>query len=146
MKIVIPPLEIEEDEGFEKDALNRKSFGESLLNLLVRSSDELVISLDGQWGEGKSTFVKMWQGLLSENKIPNIYIDAFANDYIDDAFISVASAITAYAEKNIVKNKQDDLENLKETTKKVGGKLISWGTRLGVKAITIRRQLSCPVE
>lgn len=137
MKIVIPPLEIEEDEGFEKDALNRKSFGESLLNLVVRSSDELVISLDGQWGEGKTTFVKMWQGLLSENKIPNIYIDAFANDYIDDAFISVASAITAYAEKNIVNNKRDDLENLKETTKKVGGKLISWGTRVGVKAVTL---------
>jgi len=35
----------------------------------------------------------MWQGLLKENGVPSIYIDAFQNDYTEDAFILIASAI-----------------------------------------------------
>ncbi|HCE4734527.1 TPA: hypothetical protein NGU80_003657, partial [Vibrio parahaemolyticus] len=66
--------------------LRREAFGESLKNLVIRSDDELVVSLDGKWGEGKSTFVKMWQGLLTANNVPNIYNDSFANDYVEDAF------------------------------------------------------------
>ncbi|TOB14507.1 P-loop NTPase fold protein, partial [Vibrio parahaemolyticus] len=100
MKLVVPTLKISADEGFERDMLDRQSFGESLKNIVLRSDDELVISLDGKWGEGKSTFVRMWQGLLNQNDVPNIYIDSFANDYVDDPFLSVASAITSYVEAN----------------------------------------------
>jgi tRNA A37 threonylcarbamoyladenosine biosynthesis protein TsaE len=73
VKLVTPQLIVKEDNAFTNDALDRKTYGEALLNLVVRSSDELVVSLDGKWGEGKTTFVKMWQGLLSQAGIPNIY-------------------------------------------------------------------------
>ena len=86
--------------GDDFDLLDRKEHGEGLLNLVKNYSkfqDELqndfVISLNGDWGEGKTVFVKMWQELLKESSIQNIYIDAFANDYVDDAFMVVASAI-----------------------------------------------------
>ncbi len=137
MKLVTPSLIVKEKDSFSNDALDRKSYGEALLNIVVRSSDELVISLDGKWGEGKTTFVKMWQGLLSENNIPNIYIDAFSNDYVDDAFISVASAITNYAETHIIKEHHEKIAELKEKTKKVGGQLLSWSARIGIKAATL---------
>ena len=65
MKIVTPSLVVEDHDAFKNDALERKSFGETLMNLVTRSNDPLVISLDGKWGEGKTTFVKMWRGLLS---------------------------------------------------------------------------------
>ena len=110
-----------------------------MLNLVVRSKDELVISLDGKWGEGKTTFVRMWQGLLSENEIPNIYIDAFSNDYLDDAFISVVSAITNYGETHIVKGHQEKIAELKNKAKKVGGQLLSWSAKIGIKAATLAR-------
>lgn len=137
MRYTIPPLEIDETDSFKHDILNRKVYGEALLNIASNSTDELVISLDGKWGEGKSTFIKMWQGMLDENRVPNIYIDAFANDYIDDAFISIASAITNYAENNIKKSKKAELEKLKEKTKKVGGRLLSWSARIAIKAATL---------
>lgn len=135
MKIVTPPLIIEETDSFQNDLFDRKAFGESLLNLVERSNGELVISLDGQWGEGKTTFVKMWQGLLNESNIPNLYIDAFANDYIDDAFISVASAITDFADAYTVD--KDKASEFKDKAKKVGGKLLAWSTKLGIKAATL---------
>lgn len=137
MRIVTPPLIVEDGDSFTKDALDRKGYGEALRNLVASSSDALVISLDGKWGEGKTTFVKMWQGLLSESNIPNLYIDAFANDYVDDAFITVASAITNYAEKNIIKDHREKLTELKNKSKKVGGQLLSWTTKIGVKAATL---------
>ena len=75
----------------------------------------------------------MWQGLLNESKIQNIYIDAFANDYLDDAFIAVT--ITDFADKN-AKNKSKASE-FKDKAKNVGGKLLTWTARLGVKAATL---------
>lgn len=137
MRIVTPPLIVEEGDCFTKDILDRKEYGEALRNLVVHSSDALVISLDGQWGEGKTTFVKMWQGLLSESNIPNLYIDAFSSDYIDDAFITVASAITNYAENNIPEENKEKVSELKEKSKKVGRQLLSWSARIGIKAATL---------
>ena len=137
MKIVTPPLQIGSNEGFSQDVFDRKGFGESLLNLIERSDDELVISLDGQWGEGKTTFITMWQSLLEEKNIPNIYIDAFANDYIDDAFISIASSITNYANNKITKGNKKKIEKFKGAAKRVGVQLLSWSAKVGVKAATL---------
>jgi energy-coupling factor transporter ATP-binding protein EcfA2 len=137
MKLVVPSLDVAENEGFQQDILRREAFGESLKNLVIRSDDELVVSLDGKWGEGKSTFVKMWQGLLTANNVPNIYIDSFANDYVEDAFISVASAITSYVELNADNSKSEKIAEYKNKAKNVGVKLLSWGTKVGVKALTL---------
>ena len=130
-------MPVDEDDGFKNDALGRQPFGEALLNIVTRSKDELVFSIDGQWGEGKTTFVKMWRGLLAENNIPSIYIDAFANDYSDDAFIVIASAITEFVEKNISKDNCEKVAELKEKTKRVGIQLLSWIARVGIKAATL---------
>lgn len=73
MKLVATPLIIAENADFEGDLFERRSFGESISNIIKNSKDPLVIGLDGNWGEGKTTFVKMWQGLLDEQGLPNIY-------------------------------------------------------------------------
>jgi hypothetical protein len=66
-------------------------------------------------------------------RVFQIFIDAFANDYIDDAFISIASAITTYAEAHIKKTHHEKIDELKDKTKKVGGQLLSWSARVGIK-------------
>ena len=137
MKFVIPPQSIEITDGFksELDLFKRKPFGESLTRLVTRSQGDLVIALDGRWGEGKSTFIKMWQGHLAEAGIPSIYIDAFENDYSDDAFISIASAITSYFEANGDTARKTSA--FKESAKKVGVQLLSWSAKVAIKAATL---------
>lgn len=135
MKLVTPTLVVEDIDGFKNDALQRKSFGEALSNLVTRTSDELVISLDGRWGEGKTTFVKMWQGLLKEKGVPSIYIDAFQNDYTEDAFISVASAITAYVDQHTIQAEKSS--EFSDKAKKVGIRLLSWSAKIGIKTATL---------
>ena len=128
MKLVTPSLIVEDSDGFKNDVLQRKQFGEALLNLVTHSTDELVISLDGKWGDGKTTFVRMWQGLLKENSIPSIYIDAFQNDYTEDAFISIASAITSYVDMHSAEAQKSS--DFKDKAKKVGVRLLHTLLRL----------------
>ena len=77
----------------------------------------------------------MWQGLLKEKGIPSIYIDAFQNDYTEDAFISIASAITSYVDKHSVESQKSS--DFKDKAKKVGVRLLSWTAKIGIKAATL---------
>ena len=98
MKIVVPEIQISDECGFSPDIdiFNRKGFGERLANLVENSGGSPVIALDSGWGEGKSTFIKMWRGYLEHQRDPeikSIYFDAFENDYQKDPFLTLASEI-----------------------------------------------------
>ncbi len=136
IKIVVQPIIVEADDAFKHDILGRKDFGESLLNLVSLSNDELVISLDGKWGEGKTTFIKMWQGLLDQKNIPNIYVNAFENDYSDDAFMAIAGAITVYIAEHENKDKVN-LDNFKEKAKIIGGQLLPLVAKVAIRTATL---------
>lgn len=137
MKLVTPQMHVEDYDSFKNDLLNRRPFGEALCNLVERSDDELVIALNGKWGEGKTTFTKMWQGLLLENNIPSIYINAFDNDYIEDAFMAIACPISAFAQNNIEKTEVEKVNELKGKIKDVGCKLLTWSTKVAIKTATL---------
>ena len=137
MKLFLPPLNVSPTDGFKNDLFGRSSFGQALHNLIVSSEDELVISLDGKWGEGKTTFVKMWQGLLHDDGISSIYFDAFANDFLDDPFIALASAISSYMDAHVEPSKKEKIGEFKKKAVTVGKQLLSWSAKLGVKAATL---------
>jgi hypothetical protein len=95
MRIFPTPIEIGPEEGFapDKDIFQRASLGSGLTNLVSISEDPLVVMLDAPWGQGKTTFVKMWAGELRKKNIPVIYFDAFANDHVDNAFLAIAAEV-----------------------------------------------------
>ncbi|WP_373033954.1 P-loop NTPase fold protein [Sulfurovum sp.] len=137
MRLTVPPLNILENEGFstEKDIFNRKQFGERLANLFENSQEDIVVALDAPWGEGKSTFVKMWQGYVQnhrESKFKTIYFDAFANDYQKDPFIALTAELYS-----LLKNENE--EKKKEFKAKASNaiKSMSRGAlKIGVRALT----------
>ncbi len=47
MKLIVPPLEIPDDAGFdpEIDIFKRENYGKSLLNLICNTDDELSIGI-----------------------------------------------------------------------------------------------------
>ena len=119
MKILIPEIVIEETTGFDNniDIFGRSGFGERLANLIESSDDNPVIALDSGWGEGKSTFIKMWQGYLShhrEEKLRTIYFDAFENDYQKDPFVTLAAEIYQLIEPEDEKGKAEFQEKAKK--------------------------------
>jgi hypothetical protein len=132
MRIVAPPHVIPEND-FGPDLFGRKNFGIALANIVKNSKDSLVIGLDGNWGEGKSTFVRSWQKILDKDEVPNIYIDAFASDYVDDAFMVVAGAITDYVSANAPEQKSKEFI---DKAKNVGAHVLSLGAKIGIRALS----------
>lgn len=137
MKIVVPTLSVLPDDGFQNDAFERSRFGEALRNLVVQSQDALVVMLNGRWGEGKTTFIQMWRGLLAEENVHSIYIDAFANDHVDDPFIPLASEISKFVDENLPEESRETAEDIKDKAKRIGAHLLSWSAKVGVKAATL---------
>ena len=83
-------VEIDNDNPFSNDWLERKEFAKQLTNIIENNyKGEVVVGLSGQWGEGKTTFVKMWQKHMEQKNIACIYFDAFEYDYLEDAFLVV---------------------------------------------------------
>lgn len=138
MLLFPPPLEIGDDEGFtpEKDIFGRASLGKGLTNLVTSTSAPLVIAVDGQWGSGKSTFLKMWAGELRKQNLPVILFDAFEHDYVEDAFGAVAGEIIALV-KERKKLKTSKGKKFAENTVKVAKVIARAGVKIGAKAATL---------
>ena len=134
MKLLVPPLKISETDGFkqELDIFNRKTYGESLLNLISNTQDELVLALDAPWGEGKSTFIKMWRGFLTEKGVASVYFDAFENDYQQDPILSISSQLYELIDKNDSKTRTEFKKKALSALKIVGRA----GIKIGIKALT----------
>ena len=136
MKITVPAIQIDDAEGFSptKDIFSRKDFGERLANLIVRTDDELVIALDAEWGEGKSTFVQMWKGYVGyqrEQKIRTIYFDAFANDYQKDPFIALAAEVYELLKDDKEEKKKEFLAKAGAAAKSMARGAIKIAVRVG---------------
>jgi len=137
MKLTIPEIVVKDQDGFspELDIFQRKEFGERLASLIENSDENLVIALDAKWGEGKSTFIKMWKGYIAhqrDNKLKSIYFDAFENDYQKDPFLALASEIYGLL-------KDEGEEKQKEFRLKAGAAVKSMtrgAVKIGVKALS----------
>lgn len=107
MKLKGEPVIIESGAAFAGDGLkNRKDAGD-ILTELVRSAEEpIVICIDAEWGQGKTTFLKMWEQDLKDNKMPVLYFNAWENDFSDNALAALIGEINI-ALKELINGKND---------------------------------------
>lgn len=85
--------------AWDGDLWDRRRLGEQLERYVDRLQCGAVLALDARWGEGKTWFVRHWAKHLDDTKHNVIYLDAFANDYLDDPFLVIASEIAAKLDK-----------------------------------------------
>ncbi|CEQ09817.1 Predicted P-loop ATPase [[Clostridium] sordellii] len=52
-------------ESFDLDKFNRQIIAENLTKIIESKNKPMVISLDSDWGTGKTTFIKMWIHMLN---------------------------------------------------------------------------------
>jgi len=134
INIIPPPVDVPDGAGFsnEIDILKRKTFGEALTRLVQAIPDGGVVALDSPWGEGKTTFVKMWRGYLHQQNIKSIYFDAFEHDYSDDPFICLSAELLTFFESVGAEE-----QTLKDKMASVGKGVLKAGLNLGLKVLTL---------
>lgn len=137
----ILPVQPNFDDGFtpENDIFGRKKLYEQIKNIVSISSDEsIVLGLDDEWGNGKTSFVKMVVGEIVKNESDNInviYFDAFKNDYQSEPLLAMLASIysmidiktndASFKEDFLKVSKAVALSMLKHTPKAVIGLLTS---------------------
>jgi hypothetical protein len=87
------PVAIDAADPFKNDVLNRKANVEILTQFITSYEQSIVLCIDAGWGQGKTTFIRMWQQYLKNLDIPTIYFNAWESDYTDDALIALIGEI-----------------------------------------------------
>jgi hypothetical protein len=98
MLIRPPDLEIPEDDPFKNDALDRARLEPPLTEFVCQATGPFVLAIDGGWGTGKTTFLKMWQPKLRDRGCHCLYFNAWETDFTADPLVALVgeleSAIT----------------------------------------------------
>lgn len=102
-EIILPSPEY----SFEKDdVFGRKPFAKKLTKAIKAfcplEDEAYVLSLNGSYGSGKTTFLRMWENLLQEDhKIDAIYINAWESDFDEEPLIPILTSLLNKLENDI---------------------------------------------
>lgn len=110
MKIKHNDLLPDEKQPFLNCKLNRKKYADVLTTVVRSYSDGFVLALNGEWGTGKTTFVKMWQASLQNEEFQTIYFNAWENDFENEPMTALLGEL-----KKLV---GDETESYKSLLKK----------------------------
>lgn len=87
-------IEIIPENPFAHDALGRKMYAEILTSVIDSySTTGCVFAINGKWGTGKTTFVKMWQALLNQKGYKSLFFNAWESDYMEDPLVALVSEV-----------------------------------------------------
>ena len=88
-------IEIDPDKPFANDKLARETQVESLCELVTSDPEPVVIAVDGKFGSGKSTFLKMCAAQLRQQKgVVVVEFNAWQQSHTKNPLIDLTSALT----------------------------------------------------
>jgi tRNA A37 threonylcarbamoyladenosine biosynthesis protein TsaE len=62
---------------FANCKLDRQQYAKVLTSIVDTYGDGFVLAINNKWGTGKTTFVKMWEQALKDNKYQTVYFNAW---------------------------------------------------------------------
>lgn len=102
-----PRLSIDPKKPWAEDAFSRKAHGVTLTRLIESLQQSFVVSINGEWGSGKSVFLEQLSAHLEIQRIPVIKIDAWKSDYRDDPLLAFVAATADRVEKHGTSSPED---------------------------------------
>ena len=84
-----PESDISREQPWQDDELGREQIAERLTKLIRNQHEPFIISIDGQWGSGKTFLLKRWQRDLENDGFRAIYYNAWEDDFCDDPLLSI---------------------------------------------------------
>jgi len=121
---------------FAHDKLERYESATLLTQLVERVDSPLVLSIDARWGDGKTTFVRMWQHFLATHGIRSLYFNAWDSDYSSDPLISFIGEMGTQLADGKEMKKSTRLRKAWKSVKEAGALLLKRAIPVGFKVST----------
>ena len=87
-------IEVPRDDPFKHDALDRQKSVEIVARLVRSMEGPAVFRLEADWGNGKTTFLRMLRQFLENKGVPVVSFNAWESDHISDPFTAIATELT----------------------------------------------------
>lgn len=89
LKIRHKGIEINKDKPFDNCKLKRTEDAERINKIIANSKGGFTLAINGEWGVGKTTFIKMWEADLKLKKYTTIYLNAWEHDISSEPLICI---------------------------------------------------------
>ena len=122
MGIRIQPREIEvpKKDPFKNDLLDRRESVEVLTHLVRSFEGPCVLAVDAAWGNGKTTFLRIWAQYLRNERFPVVEFNAWETDFTGDPFVALSTELT----EGLQEYKDQSLATKVNKTKEVATELL----------------------
>lgn len=106
MKLKSQKIEPKTENPFEGDLLNRKQYADVLTQIVKNTEDGFTLSINADWGYGKTTFVKMWDAMLQSEGYKTIYFNAWESDFVADPMMALIDGLrSGFEEQDLPQEK-----------------------------------------
>lgn len=127
-------IEVPPDSPFQNDTVGRESHVENIVNLLSNSPEPIVLAIDGEWGSGKTTFLRFLNAVLQTRNHPTVQFNAWEVDFLEDPLVALLAEISDATSRQA--GEEGPTGRALANVKKFGGKLLQRGVPILLKAGT----------
>lgn len=93
MKLRQEEIKVNSEKPFEGDLLEREQYAKVLTHIVQNTENGFTLSINADWGYGKTTFVKMWNTMLRNMGYKTIYFNAWESDFVDDPMMALIDGL-----------------------------------------------------
>lgn len=104
MKLKHHDLPIPEDDPFAHCKLGRKESATILAQVVDSYAEGFVLALNGEWGSGKTTFLRMWNQYLQNEGFKTIRFNAWESDFEKDVLVTLIAELQELADSKTQKS------------------------------------------
>lgn len=136
MSFRIPAIQIPANQPFAEDKLGRRELVNFVSNIIKQAEGEpLVLTIDGAYGSGKSTFVLMLQAVLQAEDYQTVYFDAWRADHVSDPLIALVASLDSSLPTKNAGRLQAGISRVKRVATVLGKRAIVAGVKIGTAGI-----------
>lgn len=96
------------DEPTEEDQLGRTLYARAFANMIEDCETPLVISINGAWGIGKTTLMKMISKEINSSKAIPVWFNLWEHQYEENPIISLTQILS----RNVTGKNKDEIKKL----------------------------------
>ena len=88
-QIKVAESEPSDDDPWQGETLGRKICADKLTAVIQGQIAPMTISVNGEWGSGKTFMLKRWQKQLKKDGYTAIYFNAWEDDFLADPLVAI---------------------------------------------------------